>query len=611
MNSEIGGENGDESNRRNEAVREAVSTINERLQESGEKVKHDDATKILGYASKALDDFAKEVYEAFKSNTNAHLFVYVLNMREANGDQRGAVLSFLKNQENAGRSSLEHQENPDYVICYFKKIENSQTVILVPLNNKEIEELMNKFDEIKNSVKKIDETEEQESENEVEKHGEALYRHLTGKKEVLQPRECNSPYGVWINCKDEAIDPLWEWLYIKSEDFFWGDKFSIVRIPESWEDLYLFSFSELKNNKKQQEKLLKHLQTISPKLSRLIENAEYLPNDNELIKVINNGNEIATLEIEDGLCYFKQNNKTKIKIGIAKRESEGLSIYIDSNIKIRNIAVLKGIGCHFTYDNINCLDQQCSKSYREQIELNNHDRLKNLDGFDGIHVVASRKAFLTPGSYENYSDSIMMALNARDPSNINCLFNFSEIEDNSEHQDKLLKHLQTISPKLSPLIENAEYLPNDNELIKVINNGNEIATLEIKDGLCYFKQNNETNIKIGVVRYEDRKLNIYITNSPRFLFLNLCGCSDIRSKIIELIPAEMLIDNSLEVPEKFALIFAKAFYEEVCGSGTGKNVVKAVTNARGKIKNQNNNNFWRFAYFVKGNPSINVTLAES
>ena len=174
-----------------------------------------------------------------------------------------------------------------------------------------------------------------------------------------------------------------------------------------------------------------------------------------------------------------------------------------------------------------------------------------------------------------------------------------------------MKHLQTISPKLSHLIESTEYLPNDNGRIKIINNGNEIATLEIEDGLCYFKQNNETKIKIGVVRYEDSKLNIYVTNSPRFLFLNICGCSDIRSRIIELIPAEMLIDNSLdwndtslEVPEKFALTFANAFYDEVCGSGTGKNVVEAVTNARRKIRNQNNNNFWRFAYVVKGTPSM-------
>jgi hypothetical protein len=574
-------------------------------------VKHDDATKILGYASKALDDFAKEVYEAFKSNTNAHLFVYVLNMREANGDQRGAVLSFLKNQENAGRSSLEHQENPDYVICYFKKIENSQTVILVPLNNKEIEELMNKFDEIKNSVKKIDESEEQESENEVEKHGGALYRHLTGKKEVLQPRECNSSYGVWINCKDEAIDPLWEWLYTKSEDFFWGDKFSIVRIPESWEDLYLFSFSELKNNKKQQEKLLKHLQTISPKLSRLIENAEYLPNDNELIKVINNGNEIATLEIEDGLCYFKQNNKTKIKIGIAKRESEELSIYIDSNIKIRNIAVLGNINCSRTYDDKQCLDDLCEANYHELIDLTSSDRLKNLHAFDGIYVVTNKD---TPGN-SDCLNSIIRAIDEIRTGNLLSInvpfFCFSEIVDDREQQEKLLKHLQTISSKLYELIKEAKYSLDEDERIKVTKDGDKIATLEIEEDLCYFKQNNETKIKIGVVRYEDSKLNIYVTNSPRFLFLNICGCSDIRSRIIELIPAEMLIDNSLdwndtslEVPEKFALIFANAFYDEVCGSGTGKNVVEAVTNARRKIRNQNNNNFWRFAYVVKGTPSM-------
>lgn len=37
---------------------------------------------------------------------------------------------------------------------------------------------------------------------------------------------------VWIDCKDELIQPLWEWIYT-NEGFFWGDMFHIVRIPEN------------------------------------------------------------------------------------------------------------------------------------------------------------------------------------------------------------------------------------------------------------------------------------------------------------------------------------------------------------------------------------------
>lgn len=206
-----------------EAVREAVSTINDRLQESGEDEKHKDATKIL---ENLRDDFATKVYEAFKSNTNAKLFVYVLNMKKNNISRRNAVLS-----------SLGYPENVDSVIFYFTKIGNTPTVIPVLLDNKKLSDLMNFFNEIKNSVKKIDESKEQEAENEAKEYGESLYICLTGNKEVLQPRECNSSYGVWINCKDEAIDPLWEWLYTKSEDFFWGDKFSIVRLSRGTEQL--------------------------------------------------------------------------------------------------------------------------------------------------------------------------------------------------------------------------------------------------------------------------------------------------------------------------------------------------------------------------------------
>lgn len=56
-------------------------------------------------------------------------------------------------------------------------------------------------------------------------------------KDVL-PTGCDRTSEVWIYCEDADIDPIWEWLYIKSsngECFFWGDKFHIIRIPENGE----------------------------------------------------------------------------------------------------------------------------------------------------------------------------------------------------------------------------------------------------------------------------------------------------------------------------------------------------------------------------------------
>ena len=393
-----------------EAVREAVSTINERLQESGEKVKHDDATEILGYASKVLDDFAKEVYEAFQSNTNAHLFVYVLNMEEVNDDipRRKAVLS-----------PFEDQENVACVIYYFTKIGNSPAVIPVPLNYKKLEELMVSFDKIKKSVKKFDESEEQEAENAAEEHGKDLYIRLTGNKEVLQPSECNSSYGVWINCKDEDIDPLWEWLYTKSEDFFWGDKFSIVRLS---------------------------------------------------------------------------------------RGTEQLNVH---NLEISNFAYLKGRVHSKHFGQVSGI---CKKIKPEFIEL---DKLgsSNLGSFKGIHVFTGGSEKHNIGAYRDSIDSAL--------------------------------------------------------------------------------------------------LKMHEPNTPYFLFLNMCGCKELRLQITKqpdnnrLFLPETWIDTYLDVEETFAVAFEIEFYKELCYKRT--NVAEALINARRKLSN----NVCRLAYFLNGNPCVNILLQSS
>jgi hypothetical protein len=94
--------------------------------------------------------------------------------------------------------------------------------------------------------------------------------------------------------------------------------------------IYLFSFSEIVDDKEQQEKLLKYLQTIDNELSYSIENAKYLLDDKR-IRIANDGNTLATLEIENGLCYLKLGGR-KIKIGVVIHEDDKLNIYSGMDI---------------------------------------------------------------------------------------------------------------------------------------------------------------------------------------------------------------------------------------------------------------------------------------
>jgi sulfur relay (sulfurtransferase) DsrC/TusE family protein len=400
-----------EMNQMVEAFREVVSTIDERLQESGEDENQKYATNIL---KNLPDDFATEVYEAFKSNTNAKLFVYVLNMKEVNISRRTALLSFLKDQKN-----LEHPENVNYVIHYFTKIENSPTVILVPLNYKKFGDLMLSLDKIKKLVKEFNASEEQEAEKAAEDLGEDLYRHLTEKKELLQHSECNSSYGVWINCKDEVIDPLWEWLYKKSEDFFWGDKFSIVRLSKGTEQLNVH------------------------------------------------------------------------------------------NLEISNFAYLKGKVHSKHFDQVSGICEKIKPKFIELDELGD----SSLGSFKGIHVFTGGSENYNIGAYRKSIDSAL--------------------------------------------------------------------------------------------------LKMHEPNTPYFLFLNMCGCKELRLQITtqpdnhRLFLPETWIDTYLDVEETFAVAFEIEFYKELCYNRT--NVAEALINARRKLSN----NVCRLAYFLNGNPCVNISLQSS
>ena len=165
------------------------------------------------------------------------------------------------------------------------------------------------------------------SEEAIERLGAEFYKVLPPVvRKVLEDKKID---WVWIDCTKEEINPFWEWIYTGGgEPFFWGDRFHIVRIPESWKE------------------------------------------------------------------------------GAAPL-----------TFKIENIAIVKGSLCPLILDDNKCLDGLCKAIYREQIGLEDCDRLKNLDVFDGIHVVASSGTF-GKSYFNKYIKSIKMALSSKRQANL-------------------------------------------------------------------------------------------------------------------------------------------------------------------------------------------------
>jgi hypothetical protein len=109
------------------------------------------------------------------------------------------------------------------------------------------------------------------------------------------------------------------------------------------------------------------------------------------------------------------------------------------------------------------------------------------------------------------------------------------------------------------------------------------------------------------------------TNKSKILFLNISksninsgaayskSMSDILGELLNLIPVEAWIYTNTDVPDEDAPTFPQYFYNVF--PETEKNMVKAVTESRKRIRNEINGikKFYRFAYIACGNPSINVT----
>lgn len=121
-----------------------------------------------------------------------------------------------------------------------------------------LKELLDKFTRksYQTLTDEFDEISFNEDRKEIEKTGKFLFDNLIpGEIKNFIEHEYNSIDSVWINCNPEEINPeeinpeeinpirelleeinfIWELLFVRSDDdFFWGDQFSISRVPNDY-----------------------------------------------------------------------------------------------------------------------------------------------------------------------------------------------------------------------------------------------------------------------------------------------------------------------------------------------------------------------------------------
>lgn len=524
--------------------------------------------------------YARAIYNAFKDNFNARLFIIVVSegtlskihfitKQELSPEliiTQIDVLIEAKTMENEikprwvelGKKILNNEEQDiidsgnrfqDYLLMGYlfsidAEFENELNERIVsdglkekfkdnsfPLSSPSLSSIIKKGEwEITDKKRKYALTIEDETLNiYLKSTGKWLNSYLSGKNIVPQ---CDNPFGVWVYCEDKNFYPLWEWLYDGSS--FWGDNYHIIRVPP-------------------------------------------------------------------------------------KKESK--------DFKIGNFAILSDGACSLTAGDTSCV-KGCGKIHHESIELSKiFERLtKNYYAFDGIHVVADIKTD-TKGECLSPIESAVTDKEAKtrlDSYNKESLFSFSKFMD-EEQQKKFSDHLATINTSFSQLIKTATYSKDGDEQIKIIRDGCEIAELNIKEDLCIFKREGKAGIKIGIVRREGNVINIYPdVTEPHFLFLNTCGSNEIRSKIMELYSPDTWIVSNIKITGKLASIFAKEFYNEFCCER--RTVEEAFIEAREKIKamsidqiqeivtNQEDEEhskvLWRLAYVLNGNPCAKIQLGN-
>jgi hypothetical protein len=136
----------------------------------------------------------------------------------------------------------------------------------------------------------------------------------------------------------------------------------------------------------------------------------------------------------------------------------------------------------------------------------------------------------------------------------------------------------------------------------------------LKASDCIYVGACKETIKKNIV-YETKFLEA-LKLKPKFLFLNMftkdkesSSTHAPLSKAIKLVPPTTWIDNSLNeclnLPNDFALVFAEYFYEmlkESLKNNKEIQIVEIIAKTREKIEKLDSNAFWRLAYVVNGNP---------
>ena len=92
-------------------------------------------------------------------------------------------------------------------------------------------------------------------------------------------------------------------------------------------DRYLFDYSAIPGDVKQQDILVSHLEGAYPALAELLRGAEYVREPGEeIVAIVKGGDTVAVLEVEEGTLYLERGGK-KTPIGVARKENGRIDIY--------------------------------------------------------------------------------------------------------------------------------------------------------------------------------------------------------------------------------------------------------------------------------------------
>ena len=138
---------------------------------------------------------------------------------------------------------------------------------------------------------------------------------------------------------------------------------------------YLFSFSDIAKEKEVQE-LLNRLRALGHSdLAEIIDGAKYSKKGRK-IRITKNNERIATLKIEEDLCYLEWDNH-ELEIGVVKKEDDKLNIYKRSSHEEGHAVVISGYRC----DN----DRNLNELYVHDDQIGPFSRVKFDTNFNWIN----------------------------------------------------------------------------------------------------------------------------------------------------------------------------------------------------------------------------------